>query len=506
MSAEIKPIVWTIASSDSGGGAGIQADLKTFSALNCHGCSVIAAVTAQNSHQVVAYEAVSVALFDAQLNCLLEDMPPQVIKIGLIPDQQLLLHLAHWLAQHKLTHNFTVIADPVLSTSSGYDFIKRSELVVWRQKLLPLIDLLTPNLPELALLSAAPELSALQQAKLLLHTGVNGILIKGGHADKNDQVVDTYISATTQFNLSHCRLSTRHTHGTGCVLSSAISAALAHDYPLSDALVLGRAYLHQALSESYAAGQGPGSLPALGWPAEQRFFPQLQLTARSDASATSSVSVQSPSYYFSPIEAPIGLYPVVDNVEWLARLAPLGLDVVQLRLKKGSMSQIEQQIIAAVALGRDYNLRLFINDYWQLAIKHHAYGVHLGQEDLNTADLTKIAQSGLRLGVSTHGYFELIRALQISPSYIALGHIYPTTTKQMPSKPQGLQRLTRYVGLCTGIPTVAIGGINDERINDVLNCGVDGVAVVSAITGHAQPEQAFSQLKRCAEQHYAHYH
>ena len=101
-----KPIVWTIASSDSGGGAGIQADLHTFAALDCHGCSVIAAVTAQNSTEVVGYEAISQALFVTQLNCLLQDMPPRVIKIGLIPDAGLLEQLASWLAQHKTEYSF----------------------------------------------------------------------------------------------------------------------------------------------------------------------------------------------------------------------------------------------------------------------------------------------------------------------------------------------------------------------------------------------------------------
>ncbi|MDX1679079.1 thiamine phosphate synthase, partial [Arsukibacterium sp.] len=115
-------------------------------------------------------------------------------------------------------------------------------------------------------------------------------------------------------------------------------------------------------------------------------------------------------------------------------------------------------------------------------------------EDLEQADLEAIAQAGLRLGISTHSYPELIRAKQLQPSYIALGHIFATQTKQMPSKPQGLKRLGRYAAICRDIPTVAIGGIDMQKLEAVINCGVDGVAVVSAITKEPDPEYAFSQL------------
>ena len=106
---------------------------------------------------------------------------------------------------------------------------------------------------------------------------------------------------------------------------------------------------------------------------------------------------------------------------------------------------MEQQIIRAIELGRQYQAQVFINDYWQLAIKHGAYGVHLGQEDIEESNLAQITRAGIRLGLSTHGYYELLRIVQIHPSYIALGHIFPTTTKQMPSKPQGLVRFCLIV-------------------------------------------------------------
>ncbi len=188
----------------------------------------------------------------------------------------------------------------------------------------------------------------------------------------------------------------------------------------------------------------------------------------------------------------LGLYPVVDSVEWVERLLKQGVKTLQLRIKNSEQGDLEQQIEQAIALGHQHNAQLFINDYWQLAIKHGAYGVHLGQEDLAIANLDAIADAGIRLGLSTHGYYELLRAKQLSPSYIALGHIFPTTTKQMPSMPQGLQRLSRYQRLVNsfayvnygvgGYPTVAIGGINLDNASEVLKCGVSTVAVVRAVT------------------------
>ena len=148
---------------------------------------------------------------------------------------------------------------------------------------------------------------------------------------------------------------------------------------------------------------------------------------------------------FASTEKKLGLYPVVDSVEWIERLLKIGVTTLQLRIKDKQPDDVEQEIIEAIKLGKQYHARLFINDYWQLAIKHHAYGVHLGQEDLDIADLNAIKQSGLRLGISTHDEVELQRAKTLRPSYIALGHIFPTTTKDMPSKPQGLKALKHQV-------------------------------------------------------------
>ncbi|MBD7975424.1 thiamine phosphate synthase [Escherichia whittamii] len=201
---------------------------------------------------------------------------------------------------------------------------------------------------------------------------------------------------------------------------------------------------------------------------------------------------------FPPVPFRLGLYPVVDSVQWIERLLDAGVRTLQLRIKDQRDKEVEADVVAVIALGRRYNARLFINDYWRLAIKHQAYGVHLGQEDLQATDLHAIHAAGLRLGVSTHDDMEIDVALAARPSYIALGHVFPTQTKQMPSAPQGLEQLARHIERLADYPTVAIGGINLARAPAVMATGVGSIAVVSAITQAADWRLATEQLLEIA--------
>lgn len=201
---------------------------------------------------------------------------------------------------------------------------------------------------------------------------------------------------------------------------------------------------------------------------------------------------------FPPVPFRLGLYPVVDSVQWIERLLDAGVRTLQLRIKDQRDEEVEADVVAAIELGRRYNARLFINDYWRLAIKHQAYGVHLGQEDLQSTDLSAIRAAGLRLGVSTHDDMEIDVALAARPSYIALGHVFPTQTKQMPSAPQGLEQLTRHIERLVDYPTVAIGGISLARAPTVMATGVGSIAIVSAITQAADWHLATAQLLEIA--------
>jgi thiamine-phosphate pyrophosphorylase len=199
---------------------------------------------------------------------------------------------------------------------------------------------------------------------------------------------------------------------------------------------------------------------------------------------------------FTPLIAPIGFYPVVPTADWVQRLLGWGVRTIQLRAKAAdhNADALEREVRSAVEAGRAVaGAQVFINDHWQLALEAGAYGVHLGQEDLDTADLNALRAAGVRLGLSTHTRAELARAHAAQPSYLAIGPIYPTTLKVMPYEPVGLERLKAWVPLAAPYPVVAIGGISLERLPGVMACGVNGVAVVSAVTLAADPQQAALQ-------------
>jgi thiamine-phosphate pyrophosphorylase len=183
-----------------------------------------------------------------------------------------------------------------------------------------------------------------------------------------------------------------------------------------------------------------------------------------------------------------GFYPVVDDVLWLRRWLPLGVRTIQLRLKNQSATEVRRQIREALTVAADYpDCQLIINDYWQIAIEEGATWLHLGQEDLTSADRAAIRAAGIKLGISTHSPEELATALAAEPDYIALGPIYPTTLKQMPWSPQGLSRIGEWKAHC-GVPLVAIGGITLERAPAVLAAGADAIAVVSDVLSAPDPD------------------
>lgn len=193
---------------------------------------------------------------------------------------------------------------------------------------------------------------------------------------------------------------------------------------------------------------------------------------------------------FAPLRAPLRFYAVVPTADWVERMVAAGADTVQLRNKTLSGEQLRREIERCVAVCSNSPIQLFINDYWREAVEAGAYGVHLGQEDLDGADVGLIREAGLRLGVSTHSVAELDRALSVKPSYVASGAIFPTTTKVLKSEPQGLEKLREYVRQAGGTPVVAIGGIDLDNARAVLATGVSSLAVVRAVTEAEKPEEA----------------
>ena len=199
---------------------------------------------------------------------------------------------------------------------------------------------------------------------------------------------------------------------------------------------------------------------------------------------------------FAPCPKALGLYAVLPDAQWVARMAQAGVPTVQLRFKSDDRQAIAREVQAAVRAVQGTDSLLFINDHWQEAIDAAAYGVHLGQEDMQDAPLARIREAGLRLGLSTHGYAEMCRADAASPSYLALGAVFPTTLKRMKTAPQGLGRLYAYARLMRHHSLVAIGGIDMTSLPDVMKSGVGSVAMVRAITGADDPVAAAHALQK----------
>ncbi|CAG4916881.1 thiamine phosphate synthase [Paraburkholderia saeva] len=240
---------------------------------------------------------------------------------------------------------------------------------------------------------------------------------------------------------------------------------------------------HDALVLAMAWRDGDETASADAWPVELSRFPRVPGLP------------PAPAQPFPRCPDRLGLYAVLPDARWVERVLGFGVKTVQLR-HKAADAGLAGDIARSVAAGREHDAQVFINDHWQAALDAGAYGVHLGQEDLHTADLQKLNAAGIRVGLSTHGYYEMLVALHFRPSYLAFGAVFATTTKTLPTAPQGLARLARYVQLLDGVvPLVAIGGIDGQVLPDVVATGVGSAAVVRAVTDATDPAAAVSALQ-----------
>lgn len=190
---------------------------------------------------------------------------------------------------------------------------------------------------------------------------------------------------------------------------------------------------------------------------------------------------------------PQKIYPIVDTANWIDRLGGAGARFIQLRVKNLEGEALLAEIRQAHTYAKKHGVCLVLNDYWQIALEEGIDYIHLGQEDLDTADLNAVRKAGIRFGLSTHCHEELERALSFKPDYVALGPIWPTRLKKMAFGPQGVEKLTEWKKLIGAMPLVAIGGVTFERLRACLEAGADSVAAVSDFTQHADPE---GQVKR----------
>ncbi|MCB1755688.1 MAG: thiamine phosphate synthase [Gammaproteobacteria bacterium] len=479
---QYKPVILAIGGTDPTGLAGLAADLRTITALGGHAAPVVSAVTVQNNSGVSAINPVPADRLQAQLDAL-DPTALACVKIGLLASTEQIEVVAGFLARSSLP----AVVDPVLGSTSGTVFSNESTRLALQNVLFPRARVVTPNLPEAQLLADLPSDDPYELAACLRRCVSTAFVIKGGHDHDSHLTRDVFVGPTQQFSLRSPRRHTLHTRGTGCVFASALATALARGERLEDAVVIAKMTINQGLRLAYApGGQTPGVPGVSAWPDSLVDLPTLQnLTDKYP---------REPAFP-SCGDTPLGLYPIVDRAAWLTRLLAQGVTTIQLRIKDLEGEALNLEIQQAVRIARQHDCRLFINDYWQAAVRHGAYGVHLGQEDLASADLDAIHSAGLRLGISTHCHAEVARALACKPSYIACGPVYPTTSKQMPWQTLGIEGLSYWSKLLQpGYPVVAIAGIDAGNITKVAATGVSGIALISAISQAQDPEESTRRL------------
>jgi hydroxymethylpyrimidine kinase/phosphomethylpyrimidine kinase/thiamine-phosphate diphosphorylase len=453
---------------DPQGCAGLTADIKTIAHHDCHSVSLITALTEQSSEGLSTINPVSPDKLLRDFACIQADYEVDAVKIGLIPN----IEIAHAIVTVlEALAGVPVVLDPVLSATHGGDGVADEVADFIRHVLIPKVTLVTPNLDELAVLSqSGGEIE--EQVEALLAASSTSCLVKGGHALNAPFATDYFHNPQTSFYCYQEKLATNNVRGTGCVLASSIASHLAVGQDIRDAVVLAKAYISRGIRLAEVAGpyhlihHSRAPLELIDLP---KLCYQPDLVGK--------------TFTFPSCPERLGIYPVVDTFDWVKKLVDEGVKTIQLRIKDKDGHALSDEISETVNYLKDKEVAFFVNDHWPLAIEHQAYGVHLGQEDLHDAQLNDIEHAGLRLGISTHSYWELARALAVNPSYIALGPIYETTSKQMPFSPQGEDRLAQWVTLLAEYyPLVAIGGINIERAKVLKNTGVGAVAMITAIT------------------------
>jgi len=262
MSQKNIPIALTIAGSDSGGGAGIQADLKAFSALGVYGASVITAITAQNTLGVRSIHSVPLTVISEQINAVFEDLNVAVVKIGMLGDAETVACVADRLAHYQPAY---LVVDPVMLAKSGDALLLDSAVEMLKTRLIPQASLITPNLPEAAVLLGCAEPTTLDQmekmAEQLMSLGAAAVLLKGGHLEGADDAVDMLFDGDQLYRFCSPRVETRNTHGTGCTLASAISAGLAAGLSVPEAVQQAKDYIYAAISAADRLHVGHGHGP-----------------------------------------------------------------------------------------------------------------------------------------------------------------------------------------------------------------------------------------------------
>ncbi|KAH0911655.1 hypothetical protein HID58_034976 [Brassica napus] len=468
--------VLTVAGSDSGAGAGIQADIKVCAARGVYCASVITAVTAQNTRGVQSVHLLPPDFVSEQLKSVLSDFEVDVVKTGMLPSPEIVEVLLQNLSEYPVRGRVALVVDPVMVSTSGHVLAGSSILSIFRERLLPLADIITPNVKEASALLGGVRIQTVAEmrsaAKSLHQMGPRFVLVKGGDLPDSSDSVDVYFDGNEFHELHSPRIATRNTHGTGCTLASCIAAELAKGSNMLSAVKVAKRFVDSALNYSKDIVIGSGM---------QGPFDHF-------------LSLKDPQSYrqstFKPDD--LFLYAVTDsrmNKKWNRSIVDAvkaaiegGATIIQLREKEAETREFLEEAKSCVDICRSNGVCLLINDRIDIAIACDADGVHVGQSDMPVDLVRSLLGPDKIIGVSCKTQEQAHQAWKDGADYIGSGGVFPTNTKAN-NRTIGLDGL-REVCKASKLPVVAIGGIGISNAESVMRIGepnLKGVAVVSAL-------------------------
>ena len=500
MSSEIKPrYLLAICASDSRGGAGLQAALSQAALSGCECRSVVLAVTAQSHQGVEAVTYVTASMVEAQIQAALRDGPPEAVLIGwLPPEPEVLEYLRTFLNELQASSQVPVIWDPVVSATLGELPAAHSGLT----GLIPNVSVMTPSLDEARWLLGDQTLSAAAAGAALQHAGAHTVVITGGDDEQQQHsawVTDLIFSradenfpecaAKPSFAL-HQQREAVQAHGTGSQFSAALAVQLTKGTRLYDAIVIAAAAARQALiASSGVLGIEFGGTESGGLEPERSVYRNCIASSLPHSGdewpLITDVGTYPRTDCFEPYNP--GLYALTESLDHLEMLLGMGVDTVQWRIKAPG-PDYKDQTRRALAMCRSQGVSFWLNDDWPLALELKPDGVHLGQEDLVSADIDALHAAGVSLGISTPTEWEIARARAQKPGYIAFGPVFTPLSKRLRYQPLGIDCLSAWSERYRSWPQTCIGGIVPENARLVAESGVGSLAVVTCIAGGSADE------------------
>lgn len=499
----------TIAGSDPSGGAGLQADLKTFSALGVYGAAVVTAVTVQNTVGVKYVHALPPQVVYDQIVAVMEDIRPDAVKIGMVNDAVTLDAVVRALEEFRPKY---LVVDPVMVSTSGCALMQNDALAVMKERLLPMTDLATPNLPETWTL-AGTDSSVDDAARAIMRLGVKALLIKGGHAEgriKTDNLYLRSADGVKRTDLTADTVDTVNTHGTGCTLSSAIAAMLARGYGMEEAVRSAKLYLTEALKAGADVTVGSGHGPVchfysrradeqtsrqgdllLKQTSYEQTSKQGDLLSGRQADKSNLLVCSSARNLSAKLQFITHFTDKYSYFDSAMMALEGGCRWIQLRMKDTDETELERVARLILPECRRRGAVFIIDDNVDVALRVGADGVHLGKNDMPVDEARRILGNGFIIGGTANTFEDVKRLAAQGADYIGCGPFRFTTTKKNLAPMLGVDGyrtiLEQMSRLGIKLPLVAIGGITDADIPVLMAAGVTGIALSGSVLRAENP-------------------